>query len=89
MGRRIDPHGSRAPWSLDGLDDLECSRRRLPDDGQGAVAATGKNVTVEFRGVNTSANREVGQDLAIIGIHDDQLLRLSASDKQTASRKVH
>ena len=89
MGRRIDPHGSRTPRSLHGLDDLEFTRRRLPDNGQSAVAATGKNVTVEFRGVHTSANREVGQDLAIIGIHDDQLLRLSTPDKQAALRKVH
>ena len=89
MGRRIDAHGSRAPGSLDGLDDLKFARRCLPDHGQSAVAATGKNVTVEFRGIHAGANREVGEDLAIVGIHDDQLLRLSTPDKQASSRDVH
>src|ERR1039457_898745 len=89
MRRRINPHGPRATGSLDGLDYLEFTRRWLPDNSQSAVAATGKNVTGEFRGVHTSANRELGQDLAIIGIHDDQLLRLSTPDKQASLRDVH
>jgi hypothetical protein len=71
MGRRIDTHGARAPWSVHGLDDLEFPRRRPPDNGQGAVTATGKSVTVELRGVDASTNREIGQDLAIIRAHDD------------------
>src|ERR1035438_3339148 len=89
MGRRIDPHGLRAAGSLDGLDDLKLTRRWLPEDRQSAVAATGKNVTGEFSGVHTSANRKVGQDLSIIGIHDDQLLRFSTPDKQASLRDVH
>jgi hypothetical protein len=42
------------------LDELKFSGRRLPDNGQGAIAATGKIVTVEFCGVNPNTNREVG-----------------------------
>ena len=89
MGRRIDTHGARAPGSLHGLNDLEFPRRRLPGNGQGAVTATGKSVTVELRGVDASTNREIGKDLAIIRAHDDQLLRLSTTDEQAASREIH
>jgi len=51
MSRRIDTHGSRTPWSLDRLHDMEFSRHGLAGDGKGTVAATGKGVAVEFRGV--------------------------------------
>jgi hypothetical protein len=51
MGFRIDTHGSRPPWSLDRLHDMEFSRHGLAGDGKGTVAATGKGVAVEFRGV--------------------------------------
>jgi hypothetical protein len=89
VGRRIDTHGARAPWSVHGLDDLKFPRRRLPGNGQGTVTATGKSGTVEPRGVDASTNREIGKDLAIIRAHDDQLLRLSTTDEQAASREIH
>ena len=89
MSRRIDTHGSRTPWGLHGLNDLESSWRRLTDNRQGAVAATGKRLTVELGGVHAGPNREIGEDLAIIRSHDDQLLRLSAPDEQAALRDIH
>jgi len=68
---------------------MESSRHGLAGDGKGTVAATGKGVAVEFRGVYASANREIGKNLAIIRTHDDQLLRLSTPDEQAASHRIH
>src|SRR6266852_5615413 len=48
-----------------------------------AVAAARKCVTIEeLGGVNALANGQAGQDLAVIGVHHDQLLRLAAADEE-------
>ena len=60
MGCRIQAHGPRTSRGLHGLDYLEFSSR-LPGNGQGAVATTGKSVTVEFRGIDARANRQIGK----------------------------
>ena len=89
MGRGINPHRARALQRLDSLDDVKFSRRGFPNDRERAITATGEVVSVKLRGIDSCANREIGQDLAVIGIHHHELLRLSAADKQEASSRIH
>jgi hypothetical protein len=89
VNRRIEAHSSRTPWSLYSLDDLEFARRSLAGYGKGAVAATGKGIPVEPRGIDASTNRQRGNHFAIVRVHDDQLLRLPTPNEQTVSRRIH
>ena len=73
----------------DGLDDLELAWRRFTGDGQGAVPATGKGITVELRGIVAGTNRQIGQDFAVITAHDDEFLRFSATDEEAMMHHVH
>jgi hypothetical protein len=64
------------------LDDLELARRSFTGDRQGAVSATGERIPVELRSIHASTNREIGEDLAVVAVHDDELLRLPAADEE-------
>ena len=86
---RIDAHRPGPRSRVDGLDDLELARRGFAGDGQGAVPATGKGIAVELRGVDARANRQIGQDLAVIAAHDDELLRFPATDEEAMMHYVH
>ena len=89
MSRRIDAHSSRTPGSLYGLDYLKLARCSLAGDGKGSVSATSEGIPIELRGIDASTDRQRGNDFAIVRVHDDQLLRLPTSDKQTVSRHIH
>ena len=89
MSRWIEAHSSRTPRSLYSLDYLESARRSLAGYGKGAVAATGKGIPVEPRGIDASTNRQRGNHFAIVRVHDDQFLRLPTSNEQTVSHHIH
>jgi putative restriction endonuclease len=74
--------------SLHGLHDLKFSTR-FACNRKRAIAATGKSVAVELGGVHAAANRKVGNDFAIIGIYDDEFLRLSAANEQATMADIH
>src|SRR5258708_35795143 len=76
---RIDPHGPRARWGFDGLDDLEFPRSLLARHCQRAVGATREPlVPIQLCSINTLPNRKVRNDVSIISAHNNKILRLAA-----------
>ncbi len=65
------------------MDHCELPGRRLAHHFEFAITAARKGLrAVELRCINASTNGKVGHDLAVVGIHDDELLRISAAHEE-------
>lgn len=63
--------------------------RRLAGDLELAITTARKSlVSVDPRGIDACANRQISDDLAVVGAHDDQLLRVTASNEKKLLRGV-
>src|SRR5580692_4366144 len=79
----VESHGACAAKCLHGLHNLIPSRP-LACDRKGAItAACEEFVTIQLGRIHSLSNGEIGEHLAIFGIHHNQLLWISAANDQS------
>src|ERR1700761_2911673 len=87
--RLVQTHRACPKRRLDDLFNAECTAM-LADHGKRAFTAAGESLPiVKLVGIDARADRKRTKHLAVVGIHDDHVLRLACADEDAMMRCVN